>query len=144
MGQRYRDFIEIAWVATCIAGPQRPPDLLESSEVRATLAKAPNATVGAMAPVAWSSLQSRTAAPLPIRGWRHGGALGAQRLRQNLWVKTSGSPAAVLYLTRAGSIGNLDVLGSDIVGSGCMTCIGNSGAPPRDIEAAVVDGPREC
>jgi aconitate hydratase len=49
-------------------------------------------------------------------------------------VKTSlapGSPAAALYLKRAGLDEDLSALGFDIVGYGCTTCIGNPGPLPE-------------
>ncbi|WP_246792781.1 aconitate hydratase AcnA [Burkholderia perseverans] len=59
------------------------------------------------------------------------------------WVKTSlapGSPAAAAYLERAGLIDDLSALGFAIVGYGCTTCIGNSGALTAPIHAALAAG----
>jgi aconitate hydratase len=59
------------------------------------------------------------------------------------WVKTSlapGSPAAATYLARAGLIDDLAAVGFDIVGYGCTTCIGNAGALPEAIRAAMAAG----
>jgi aconitate hydratase len=56
------------------------------------------------------------------------------------WVKTSlapGSPAAESYLRRSGLLEDLDALGFGIVGFGCTTCIGNSGALVPEVAAAI-------
>ena len=56
------------------------------------------------------------------------------------WVKTSlapGSPAAESYLRRSGLLEDLQALGFGIVGFGCTTCIGNSGALVPEVAAAI-------
>src|SRR5262249_12536649 len=56
------------------------------------------------------------------------------------WVKTSlapGSPAAAYYLRRSGLLEDLEALGFGIVGFGCTTCIGNSGALVPELAAAM-------
>ncbi|HWP35635.1 MAG TPA: aconitate hydratase AcnA [Thermodesulfobacteriota bacterium] len=60
-------------------------------------------------------------------------------LRTRPWVKTSlapGSRVVTDYLRAAGLVPYLEALGFHLVGYGCTTCIGNSGAlPPRIAEA---------
>ncbi|MCW2970244.1 MAG: aconitate hydratase, partial [Solirubrobacterales bacterium] len=54
----------------------------------------------------------------------------ARGLRSKPWVKTSlapGSKVVTEYLDRAGLTEPLEQLGFNLVGSGCTTCIGNSG-----------------
>jgi len=49
------------------------------------------------------------------------------------YIKTSLSPGSgvvTYYLEESGVIPHLSKLGFDIVGYGCMTCIGNSGPLP--------------
>jgi aconitate hydratase len=56
------------------------------------------------------------------------------------WVKTSlapGSPAAECYLRRSGLLEDLEALGFGIVGFGCTTCIGNSGALVPEMNDAI-------
>ena len=56
------------------------------------------------------------------------------------WVKTSlapGSRVVMDYLERAGLVPYLEKLGFDLVGFGCMTCIGNSGPLQPEISAAI-------
>ena len=59
------------------------------------------------------------------------------------WVKTSlapGSPAAEHYLRRSGLLEDLEALGFGIVGFGCTTCIGNSGALVPEMVDAIESG----
>src|SRR5205814_6867172 len=43
------------------------------------------------------------------------------------------------YLDKAGLTRYLEALGFHLVGSGCTTCIGNSGPLPEDVSAVVAD-----
>ncbi|MDR0871070.1 MAG: aconitate hydratase AcnA, partial [Planctomycetaceae bacterium] len=64
-------------------------------------------------------------------------------LRTPRFVKTSLAPGSRVvkdYLNNAGLMEPLKVLGFDIAGYGCMTCIGNSGPLPPQVEKAVTDG----
>jgi aconitate hydratase len=59
------------------------------------------------------------------------------------WVKTSlapGSPTAEFYLRRSGLLEDLEALGFGIVGFGCTTCIGNSGALVPAMADAIESG----
>jgi aconitate hydratase len=63
-------------------------------------------------------------------------------LARKPWVKTSlapGSKVVTDYLEKAGLIPYLDMLGFNLVGYGCTTCIGNSGPLPEDISKAVAE-----
>lgn len=56
------------------------------------------------------------------------------------YIKTSLSPGSgvvTYYLRESGTIPFLKKLGFDIVGYGCMTCIGNSGPLPEPVSEAV-------
>ncbi len=58
------------------------------------------------------------------------------------WVKTSlapGSRVVTEYYERAGLLDDLAAIGFNVVGYGCTTCIGNSGPLPPNIEKAIVD-----
>jgi aconitate hydratase len=139
--------IDLSAVGMHIAGPRRPQDLLDHTQARATLAalEFERATVHAVMPrhpVAVAAITSCTntsdpslliAAGLLARKARQFG------LRAPAWVKTSlapGSPAAAAYVQRAGLIDDLSVVGFDIVGYGCTTCIGNPGQLPESIRVA--------
>jgi len=59
------------------------------------------------------------------------------------YVKTSLSPGSgvvTYYLRDSGVLPYLQQLGFDIVGYGCMTCIGNSGPLPHEISEAIDEG----
>jgi aconitate hydratase len=149
---RYTDVVEIdlASVATSIAGPQRPQDLLDPKDAGravAALAKAPRAARGpigdgAVAIAAITSCTNTTDPRLTIAAGLLARKARARGLTPKPWVKTSfspGSPAAAQYLARAGLIEDLEAVGFGIVGFGCMTCIGNSGPLVPEMEKAVVE-----
>jgi len=143
--------VDLSAVALHIAGPQRPQDLLSYADARRALAarqfvpRVPDAQMPRH-PVAVAAITSCTntsdpglliAAGLVARKAR---ALG---LTVPSWVKTSlgpGSPAAALYLERAGLIDDLSAVGFDIVGYGCTTCIGNPGPLLSVTREALADG----
>jgi aconitate hydratase len=69
----------------------------------------------------------------------------ARGLAPKPWVKTSlspGSRAVGDYLAQARLLDDLQALGFDLVGFGCMTCIGNSGGLAAAAEALVDQGLR--
>ncbi len=64
-------------------------------------------------------------------------------LRPKPWVKTSFSPgsrAVTDYLSASGLLTELEKVGFDVTGYGCMTCIGSSGALQPAMEALVSEG----
>jgi aconitate hydratase len=64
-------------------------------------------------------------------------------LKSKPWVKTSlapGSRVVTDYFTKSGLLDDLAVLGFDVVGYGCTSCIGNSGPLKPEISAAVKEG----
>jgi aconitate hydratase len=64
-------------------------------------------------------------------------------LKSKPWVKTSlapGSRVVTDYYTKSGLLDDLAVLGFDVVGYGCTSCIGNSGPLKPEISAAVREG----
>ncbi|MBL8378796.1 MAG: aconitate hydratase AcnA [Burkholderiales bacterium] len=143
--------LDLTAIGMHIAGPRRPQDLLRHSDARATLAaldfkrRVPHAFMPRhpVAIAAITSCTNTTDAGLLIAA-----GLVARKARQRglsvpPWVKTSlgpGSPAASAYLRRAGLSEDLSAVGFDIVGFGCTTCIGNSGALPEAIRAAQEEG----
>jgi aconitate hydratase len=154
---RYTEVIDIDLneVETSIAGPHRPQDRLTPGRTVAWLAGAsrpgrspspagggpPN---GAVAIAAITSCTNTSDPRLVVAA-----GLLARKARQfglapPAWVKTSlapGSPAAESYLRRSGLLEDLEALGFGIVGFGCTTCIGNSGAlVPAMVDAIERDG----
>jgi len=64
-------------------------------------------------------------------------------LQSKPWVKTSTAPGSQVvgeYLERSGLQDELDVLGFDLVGYGCTTCIGNSGPIAPEFSEAIAEG----
>ena len=56
------------------------------------------------------------------------------------YIKTSLSPGSGVvqkYLEKAGVIPSLEQIGFDVVGYGCMTCIGNSGEIDENLAKAI-------
>ena len=156
---RYTEVIDfdLSRVEISIAGPHRPQDRLSPSKTVAWLASAsksndpkPRGTggtghrdvgppEGAVAIAAITSCTNTSDPRLVIAA-----GLLARKARQlglspPSWVKTSlapGSPAAAVYLQRSGLLADLEALGFGIVGFGCTTCIGNSGALVPAIESS--------
>jgi aconitate hydratase len=63
-------------------------------------------------------------------------------LRPRPWVKTSlapGSQVVTRYYDQAGLTPYLDMLGFDLVGYGCTTCIGNSGPLLPEVSTAIAE-----
>lgn len=61
-------------------------------------------------------------------------------LKVNPYIKTSLSPGSGVvteYLSKSGMLPALETLGFNIVGYGCMTCIGNSGPLPESVVDAI-------
>ncbi|WP_414154941.1 aconitate hydratase AcnA [Pseudomonas sp. BNK-43-a] len=64
-------------------------------------------------------------------------------LKRKPWVKTSLSPGSQVvadYLSEADLLQDFSALGFDLVGFGCMTCIGNSGKLETHVEAFADQG----
>jgi aconitate hydratase len=150
---RYTRVIEIDLdqVAIHVAGPKRPQDLLPYTATAAELAKLGFQPAGSAAgmprhPVVIAAITSCTNTSDP--GLLVAAGLVARRahrlgLTVPAWVKTSlgpGSPAAAAYLERAGLLDDLSAVGFDIVGYGCTTCIGNSGALTPAVQEAHAQG----
>jgi len=140
--------IDLNEIGMHVAGPRRPQDLLDYSATFAaleTLAFVPKANAPGMPkhPVAIAAITSCTNTSDPALLIAAGlVARKARKLGLTVpgWIKTSlapGSPAAALYLERAGLLDDLSALGFDIVGYGCTTCIGNSGQLTEPVKAAL-------
>ncbi|SFO03991.1 aconitate hydratase [Formivibrio citricus] len=142
---RYSDVIEIDMgeATPCVAGPRRPQDRIPTSETTAALLAASkrqelrrfadkkNPSDGAVAIAAITSCTNTSDPELLLTAGLLAKKAHAAGLLPPHWVKTSmapGSPSAERYLKRAGLLADLEAVGFGIVGYGCTTCIGNSGA----------------
>jgi aconitate hydratase len=146
---RYSAVVEIDFseVTPCVAGPQRPQDRIPLSKTAQSLMTANKRSelhrFDAHTPpdgaVAIAAITSCTNTSDPE--WLIASGLLARKAREAglkppHWVKTSlapGSPSAERYLKRAGLLEDLEAVGFGIVGYGCTTCIGNSGALTKPV-----------
>lgn len=142
--------LQLASIRPLVAGPYRPQDRHPVTDtqiaVEKRLSRSLDATEndgipdGAVGIAAITSCTNTSSPQLMIAA----GLLAKKAVEFGLspprWVKTSlapGSTSAQHYLTRAGLLDKLARVGFDIVGFGCTTCIGNSGALPEVIDDAV-------
>lgn len=137
----YTDIVEIdlSEVEPSLSGPYRPQDRLSAGETTKALGLTKpksdqiiNGDIpeGAVVLAAITSCTNTSDPKLVIAAGLVAKKARALGLTVPHWVKTSlapGSPAAELYLKRAGLLDDLEALGFAIVGYGCTTCIGNSG-----------------
>lgn len=150
---RYTDVVEIdmSEATPCVAGPRRPQDRIALAETTTALLAASKRNElrcfadnkmppdGAVAIAAITSCTNTSDPELLLTAGLLAKKARAAGLTPPHWVKTSmapGSPSAERYLKRAGLLSELEAVGFGIVGYGCTTCIGNSGAlTPPVIEA---------
>ncbi|MGB5117096.1 MAG: aconitate hydratase AcnA [Providencia rettgeri] len=154
--------LDMSTVESSLAGPKRPQDRVELSQVPKAFRgavelevnkKEKNAqptvkyqnqtfelTDGAVVIAAITSC-TNTSNPSVLMA---AGLLAKKAVEKGLmrqpWVKTSlapGSKVVTDYLAVAGLTPYLDKLGFNLVGYGCTTCIGNSGPLPEPIEDAI-------
>ncbi len=139
--------LDVSTVQPSVAGPKRPQDRIELSELKHKSAEfLPPHTSGGVThgSVVIASITSCTntsnpsvmlaAGLLAKKAVEHG-------LRVPSHVKTSlapGSRVVTDYLAKTGLQPYLDKLGFQVVGYGCLTCIGNSGPLPAAIEEAIL------
>ncbi|MFT3886668.1 MAG: aconitate hydratase AcnA [Arachnia sp.] len=159
----YSEYIELdlSTVVPSIAGPKRPQDRIKLSEAKANFeanvpaytsdpAKTVPITLAdgasfelANGAVTVASITSCTNTSNP--SVMIGAALVAKKavehgLTRKPWVKTSlapGSQVVTDYYEKAGLTQYLDAIGFNLVGYGCVTCIGNTGPLIPEISAAV-------
>ena len=161
---RYSEHLELnlAQVVPSIAGPKRPQDRVSLSDAKSAFAKAVptylseksakqpvpvtvNSKDGAVTngSVVIASITSctNTSNPSVMIG---AGLLAKKAVEKGLvskpWVKTTlapGSKVVTNYYEKAGLTPYLEKLGFNLVGYGCVTCIGNSGPLPVEVSKAV-------
>ncbi|MEY3705442.1 MAG: aconitate hydratase, partial [Actinomycetota bacterium] len=161
---RYSEHLELdlAKVVPSIAGPKRPQDRVSLSEAKSAFAKSVTSylsdkTVTSDIPVSVNdragavkngsvviaSITSctNTSNPTVMIG---AGLLAKKAVERGLsskpWVKTTlapGSKVVTNYYEKAGLTPFLEKLGFNLVGYGCVTCIGNSGPLPIEVSKAV-------
>ena len=144
--------LDLGTVRPCVAGPRRPQDRLSLGAVpkslRAIVASRPVADAsqpggrvavasrtelrdGAVAIAAITSCTNTSNPSVMVAAGLLARNAVARGLRVPAFVKTSlapGSRVVTDYLRSAGLLEPLEALGFAVVGYGCTTCIGNSGA----------------
>ena len=161
---RYSEHLELdlAKVVPSIAGPKRPQDRVSLSEAKSAFAKSltsyiSDKTVTSDIPVSVNNRAgavkngsvviasitscTNTSNPTVMIG---AGLLAKKAVERGLsskpWVKTTlapGSKVVTNYYEKAGLTPFLEKLGFNLVGYGCVTCIGNSGPLPIEVSKAV-------
>ena len=147
--------VDLSRLTPVVAGPRRPQDRCPAGQTREGIERtlkrpldqtpADGATIpdGAVGIAAITSCTNTSDPRLLIMAGLLARKARVRGLTPPAWVKTSlapGSPSEGVYLERAGLLEDLAAVGFDIVGFGCTTCIGNSGALPDAIEAALGHG----
>ena len=150
--------LDLATVVPSIAGPKRPQDRISLSSAKDNFEKAlptyfsdktakgdvaAGATKVKNGDVVIASITSCTNTSNP--SVMIGAALLAKKavekgLKSKPWVKTTlapGSKVVTDYYDRAGLTPYMEKLGFNLVGYGCVTCIGNSGPLPVEISKAI-------
>ena len=154
--------LDLAKVVPSIAGPKRPQDRISLSEAKSSYEKiAPTyfsdkttrnkidvkvngkPTTVTNGDVVIASITSCTNTSNP--SVMIGAALLAKKavekgLTSKPWVKTTlapGSKVVTDYYDRSGLTPYMEKLGFNLVGYGCVTCIGNSGPLPLEISKAI-------
>jgi aconitate hydratase len=162
--------LDLAEVDPALAGPKRPQDRVNLSQMKTHVRGSLTAPLG----LAGHGLTTdEVAVKVPVAGTDHSlghadvviaaitsctntsnpavmlaaGLLARNAVARGLttkpWVKTSlapGSRVVTEYYERAGLLADLGKLGFAVVGYGCTTCIGNSGPLDPAIEAAIDSG----
>jgi aconitate hydratase len=148
----YSDTLELdlAKVTPSMAGPKRPQDRVELSEVRknfhtafggeASVESMQKLTNGSVVIAAITSCTNTSNPSVMLAA----GLLAKKAVEKGLnvkpWVKTSLAPGSKVvsdYYDKAGLTSYLEHLKFHLVGFGCTTCIGNSGPLPEDVSEQV-------
>ncbi|MFM8753064.1 MAG: aconitate hydratase, partial [Actinomycetota bacterium] len=161
---RYSEHLELdlSSVVPSIAGPKRPQDRVSLSEAKNSFAKSvptylsdksakspvpvtinarPGSVTNGSVVIASITSCTNTSNPSVMIG---AGLLAKKAVEKGLqskpWVKTTlapGSKVVTNYYEKAGLTPYLEKLGFNLVGYGCVTCIGNSGPLPVEVSKAV-------
>ncbi len=154
--------LELSTIVPSIAGPKRPQDRISLSEAKSLYEKVSptyfsDKTSKSSIPVSVNgratSVQNGAVVIASITSCTNtsnpsvmiGAALLAKKavekgLTSKPWVKTTlapGSKVVTDYYDKAGLTTYMEKLGFNLVGYGCVTCIGNSGPLPVEISKAI-------
>jgi aconitate hydratase len=146
--------IDLAGVEPCVAGPKRPHERVPLSQAPAAFRSAhgvngkkvsvPGADYqlgnGDIVLAAITSCTNTSNPSVMVAAGLLARNAVAKGLKPRPWVKTSLSPGSRVvadYLEKSGLQQRLDELGFNVVGYGCMTCMGNSGPLAEPVATAI-------
>jgi aconitate hydratase A / 2-methylisocitrate dehydratase len=138
--------IDLSTVEPSVAGPSRPQDRVPLSGAPAAFRKLvdkPKAGDGDVVIAAITSCTNTSNPAVMIGAGLLARNAVARGLKPRPWVKTSLSPGSRVvadYLEKSGLQKSLDALGFQPAGYGCMTCMGNSGPLPAEVDEAIKAG----
>ena len=162
--------LDLGTIVPSLAGPKRPQDRVNLSDMHSVFAEALTAPVknrgfelsgdklnaqgtiagtditighGAVTLASITSCTNTSNPSVLIAAGLVAKKAVEKGLKSRAWVKTSlapGSRVVTEYLEAAGLQQYLDQIGFNTVGYGCMTCIGNSGPLPEPTVAAINEG----
>ncbi|MDE3159690.1 MAG: aconitate hydratase AcnA, partial [Acidobacteriota bacterium] len=148
--------LDLATVNPSMAGPRRPQDRVELSEVKKNFAESFTGpakrvaasinghnftlTNGSVVIAAITSCTNTSNPSVMLAAGLVAKKAVERGLKVKPWVKTSlapGSKVVIDYYREAGLLAYLEKLNFHLVGFGCTTCIGNSGPLPDPVTEAV-------
>ncbi len=143
--------IDLSSVEPSVAGPSRPQDRVPLREAALVfkkflgreVAEKPSLKDGDVVIAAITSCTNTSNPAVMIGAGLLARNAVARGLKPRPWVKTSLSPGSRVvadYLEKSGLQRSLDTLGFQPAGYGCMTCMGNSGPLPPEVDEAIKAG----
>src|SRR4029079_11265020 len=137
---------DLSAVEPSVSGPSRPQDRVPLREAPAAfrkLVEKPQPKDGDVVIAAITSCTNTSNPAVMIGAGLLARNAVARGLKPKPWVKTSLSPGSrvvAAYLDKSGLQQSLDALGFQPAGYGCMTCMGNSGPLPAEVDEAIKAG----
>ena len=147
----FNDIVELnlSSIKISVAGPKRPQDRLDLSSVpqsvpldAAAQIKTDGLSAGSVVLAAVTSCTNTSNPSVMVEAGLVARNIAKRGLKVKKWVKTSLAPGSKVvseYLHASGLNQYLDVLGFNVVGYGCTTCIGNSGPLLPEVEREISD-----
>ncbi len=152
--------LDLSSVESCLAGPKRPQDRVNLTDVKRTFQAAlptmmspkaqgsatptqGNLSHGSVVIAAITSCTNTSNPSVMLAAGIVAKKAVERGLSRKPWVKTSlapGSKVVTDYLKESGLAPFLDQLGFNLVGYGCTTCIGNSGPLPKEVSSEIEAG----
>ncbi|KAG7280395.1 hypothetical protein CRUP_035837 [Coryphaenoides rupestris] len=131
--------MDLSAVVPCCSGPKRPQDRIAVSDMKSDFESCLGAKV--------VPESHQASVPFQFNGAEYALSHGSKAVERGLsvkpYIKTSLSPGSGVvtsYLKESGVMDYLFKLGFEVVGYGCMTCIGNSGPLPEPVGDLVAAG----